>query len=190
MELDNESIREYFPQQRVLDGMFGLASELFGVRVEPGDPSVETWHPDVKFYQMRAMEQPGQPVIAYFYIDPYIRPGEKTVGSWTDDFVKRSKVFGTTETPVRLPVFCIAYNEITPADEKSDVLMSFTAILQVFRTFGMGLRLALTEAEYSMASDIDGVELEAVQLTAILWQYFCYNRRKLPLHTTRPHAGH
>ncbi|CAK4290431.1 unnamed protein product, partial [Aphanomyces euteiches] len=70
MELDNESIREYFPQQRVLDGMFGLASELFGVRVEPGDPSVETWHPDVLFYQMRAMEQPGQPVIAYFYIDP------------------------------------------------------------------------------------------------------------------------
>ncbi|CAK4401669.1 unnamed protein product, partial [Aphanomyces euteiches] len=63
MEVDDESIREYFPQQRVLDGMFGLASELFAVCVEPGDPSVETWHPDVKFYQMRAMEQPGQPVI-------------------------------------------------------------------------------------------------------------------------------
>ncbi|CAK4223242.1 unnamed protein product, partial [Aphanomyces euteiches] len=34
MEVDDESIREYFPQQRVLDGMFGLASELFAVCVE------------------------------------------------------------------------------------------------------------------------------------------------------------
>ncbi|KAH9128996.1 hypothetical protein AeMF1_000913 [Aphanomyces euteiches] len=176
MVLDHEVIKEYFPRAKVLEGMFELASQLFGIRVEPGDESVETWHPDVQFYQIRSMERPGEPVIAYFYMDPYARPGQKRIGSWTQLLVARSKVIGTPEMPIRLPVFSIVCNQIPPADDESPNLMPFDSILQLFRNFGHGLRVALNQAEYSFASNFDGVELEALEMTAVLWQYFCFDR--------------
>ncbi|CAK4957727.1 unnamed protein product [Aphanomyces euteiches] len=176
MVLDHEVIKEYFPRAKVLEGMFELASQLFGIRVEPGDESVETWHPDVQFYQIRSMERPGEPVIAYFYMDPFARPGQKRIGSWTQLLVARSKVFGTPEMPIRLPVFSIVCNQIPPADDESPNLMPFDSILQLFRNFGHGLRVALNQAEYSFASNFDGVELEALEMTAVLWQYFCFDR--------------
>ncbi|KAH9128997.1 hypothetical protein AeMF1_000914 [Aphanomyces euteiches] len=174
--LDSEAMKEYFPQARVLDGMFELATELFGIRVESGDASVETWHPDVKFFQIRALERPGEPAIAYFYFDPYARPGQKRVGSWTEMFVTRSKLFGTPETPVRLPVFSIVNNQFPPVDENAPSLMSIDDILHLFRNFGHGFRIALTQAEYGLASHFNGVEMEALELAPNLWQYFCYNR--------------
>ncbi|CAK4628827.1 unnamed protein product [Aphanomyces euteiches] len=60
--LSEELIQSYFPLPTVLTNMFEFISKLFGVRIEPAD-GLETWHPDVQTYQIRAIEQPDEPVV-------------------------------------------------------------------------------------------------------------------------------
>ena len=53
--LDQEELRRYFPLPRVLDGLFSLAEQLYGIRVAEvpageGAGAVGTWHPDVRFF--------------------------------------------------------------------------------------------------------------------------------------------
>jgi oligopeptidase A len=50
------------------------------------------------------MDEPNEPVIAQFYIDPFVRPGEKEGGAWIDVVASRSKVLRTEKASVRLPV--------------------------------------------------------------------------------------
>merc|ERR1719502_1642583 len=47
-DLKDEELRPYFQLPAVLDGLFGLATKLFGVRITPADGESETWHPDVR----------------------------------------------------------------------------------------------------------------------------------------------
>ncbi|CAK4071974.1 unnamed protein product [Aphanomyces euteiches] len=61
-DLSEELIQSYFPLPTVLTNMFEFISKLFGVRIEPAD-GLETWHPDVQTYQIRAIEQPDEPVV-------------------------------------------------------------------------------------------------------------------------------
>ena len=50
---DQEALRPYFPIDRVIAGLFELASRVFGLRVEARPAGyAEVWHPDVKFYDL------------------------------------------------------------------------------------------------------------------------------------------
>ena len=100
-ELKEEDLRPYFQLPAVIDGMFELAGELFGIKVEAADGEVEVWHPDVRFFRVIdvATNQPR----AYFYLDPYTRPSEKRGGAWMDDVVGRSSAMAPTTGAVRLP---------------------------------------------------------------------------------------
>ena len=67
-ELKEEDLRPYFQLPAVIDGMFELAGELFGIKVEAADGEVEVWHPDVRFFRVIdvATNQPR----AYFTSTP------------------------------------------------------------------------------------------------------------------------
>ncbi|KAF0702293.1 hypothetical protein AaE_016022 [Aphanomyces astaci] len=95
-DIDDEAISQYFSLPKAADGL------------------EETWHPDVRFFQIRAMDQPETPVVAQFYLDPYARPGQKRQGSFVEVVVSRSKVLRTAKAPVRLPVFSIVLNQTPP----------------------------------------------------------------------------
>jgi Zn-dependent oligopeptidase len=50
--VDNFEVAKYFPLQQVLDGMFELTSEMFGIMIERSD-DFDTWHDDVQLYVIR-----------------------------------------------------------------------------------------------------------------------------------------
>ena len=62
-DFDEEALRPYFPINRVIDGLFNIAQQLFGLRIEERDAVYkpenssnpenhpEVWHPEVKFYE-------------------------------------------------------------------------------------------------------------------------------------------
>lgn len=58
---------EYFPLNRVLDGLFELCKRLYGIRILEMPNKADLWHPDVKYYEVLHEDDPA--VMAGFYLD-------------------------------------------------------------------------------------------------------------------------
>ncbi|KAF0685911.1 Aste57867_22264 [Aphanomyces stellatus] len=173
--VDAEEIKTYFPLNRVLDGLFALIVRLFGVRIEAADGDVETWHPDVRFFRMRDMDQSGEPVVASFFLDLFARPGQKQSGLWIEALASRSKVLGGEKYPFRIPVFSLMVNLPPPADD-GHCLLSFENVDRLCIVFGYGLRTALTTADCTAVSRPIGVEWDCVDMPAEFLRLFRFDR--------------
>ncbi|CAK4069492.1 unnamed protein product [Aphanomyces euteiches] len=177
-DLDNELIRSYFPISTVLPKMFAFLSKLFGIRIETAEESAETWHPDVHYYQIRALEQVGEPVVAQFYLDLYARPGEKKTGAWIEVVAGRSRVLRSEKADVRLPVFALMFNHSAPVNDKP-YLMTLADVQSTFTMLGFGLRVGLTAAEHAMATKPHGIEWDAVGFVPQFMQNFCLHKETI-----------
>lgn len=164
---DEEALKPYFSLPKVLDGLFGIASKLFGVTIERSDDAAERWHPDVMFF--RVLDTDSGEHIASFYLDPYARPGEKRGGAWMADCTGRSKVLGTK------PVAYLTCNGSPPvADAPS--LMTFSDAETLFHEFGHGLQHMLTHVEDGDAAGINNVEWDAVELPSQFMENWLYHK--------------
>ncbi|KAF0690230.1 Aste57867_18377 [Aphanomyces stellatus] len=188
LDFDEETIKQYFPLQRVLQGMFEWVKRLFGIQIEAADGDEETWHSDVRFFRMRALDQPGTPVVAQFYLDLFSRPGEKKHGSWIEIIAGRSKMLRTEKFPVRVPVFCLVWNQTPPVGDGPS-LMTFMEVKSLFHIFGYGLRTALTSANCTSASLITGVEWEAAEGVGKFAAHFCFNRETIQIISSHVDTG-
>jgi oligopeptidase A len=178
-----EELRPYFPLPRVLEGLFGLAERLFGVRIRAADGHAPIWHGDVRFFHVES--ESGEPLAA-FYLDPYTRPAEKRGGAWMDECVGRSRLFRDASGRARLPVAYLICNQTPPVGDKPS-LMSFDEVETLFHEFGHGLQHMLTQVEYGLASGIRNVEWDAVELPSQFMENWCYHRETL-LGFARHHA--
>ncbi|MBC7455747.1 MAG: M3 family metallopeptidase, partial [Massilia sp.] len=89
-----QEVKEYFPEPKVIDGLFKLVQSLFAVSITPD--SASTWHPDVRFYRI---ERDGE-LVGQFYLDLYARSG-KGGGAWMDDARgRRLDTGGIVQTPI------------------------------------------------------------------------------------------
>src|SRR3569623_1943419 len=64
----DQEVKQYFPEPRVLAGLFKLVETLYGLHIR--EDSAPVWHPDVKFYTLT--DHAGQRV-GQFYLDLYAR---------------------------------------------------------------------------------------------------------------------
>ncbi len=170
-QLSEEEVRQYFPAQKAIDGMFAIVEKLYGIsfrRVE----GVDTWHPDVHFYEILADD--GQ-VRGQFYLDLYAR-SKKRGGAWMDDCVTRRKLEGK----VQLPVAYLTCNFPPPTKDQPS-LLRHDDVTTLFHEFGHGLHHMLTRVDYLSASGIHGVEWDAVELPSQFMENFCWEREGLDL---------
>lgn len=58
---------EYFPIDRVLDGLFDLCKRLYGIRILEVPNKANLWHADVKYYEVLHENEPT--IMAGFYLD-------------------------------------------------------------------------------------------------------------------------
>jgi oligopeptidase A len=171
----DEELRPYFPLPQVLDGLFGLVKRLFGVTVTPADGQAPVWQEDVRYFQIA--DETGTP-IAYFYLDPYSRPGEKRGGAWMDSCINRAKLMENGKITTRLPVAYLICNQTPPIDGKPS-LMTFYEVETLFHEFGHGLHHMLTKVDYTSAAGINNVEWDAVELPSQFMENWCYESRTL-----------
>jgi len=164
---DEEALRPYFSLPKVLDGMFGIASNLFGITIERADEAAERWHPDVMFFKVSDSET--KEYIASFYLDPYARPGEKRGGAWMADCMGRSRALGTK------PVAYLTCNGSPPIGDTPS-LMTFSDANTLFHEFGHGLQHMLTNVEEGDASGINNVEWDAVELPSQFMENWLYHK--------------
>ena len=156
----SETLRPYLPFPRVLDGLFGLARELFGVAIEPCDGLAPVWHPDVRLFRVRDAESGAE--LAHFYLDPYSRPAEKQGGAWMDEICNRAE---RPDGSVRLPLALLCCNQAPPSGGKPS-LMTLGEVDTLFHEFGHALQGMLTRVGIPEAAGIANVEWDAVELAS------------------------
>jgi len=178
----NESmLKPWFELQRVFDGLFTSAGELFGLRFE-ADDAVDTWHEDVHFF--RVLDESGQRV-AGLYLDLYSRP-RKSGGAWMDVCRARMNVGGVEQ----LPVAYLTCNFAPPADGRPS-LLTHDDVVTIFHEFGHCLHHLLTRIDMPGVAGISGVEWDAVELPSQLmegwaWEADALNRYARHVDTADP----
>ncbi len=164
-----EALRPYLPLENVLKGLFEFARKLLNIEVHPADVNATVWHPDVRFFQIRRVED-GAPV-AWFYLDPYLRPGQKQPGAWMNFLRTRCKL---SDGSVQLPVALMVCNQPLPTNGAPS-LMRFDDVLTLFHEFGHALQHMLTEELEPDASGLNNIEWDAVELASQFMENWCYD---------------
>jgi oligopeptidase A len=179
---ENE-LKQYFPLPKVLDGLFQLIQTLFGVKIEGSN--LPTWHADVQSFSVKNTE--GQ-IVAYFYLDPYARPGKRG-GAWMDD------ARGRRELPngeIQVPVAYLVCN-FAPPVKVDGVLRQPTIthddVITLFHESGHGLHHLLTQVSALGVSGINGVEWDAVELPSQFMENFCWEWEVLEKMTAHAQTG-
>ncbi|WP_427313133.1 M3 family metallopeptidase [Cupriavidus sp. H39] len=157
-------VKQYFPEAKVLEGLFGVVQKLFSVRIEP-EPA-QTWHPDARFFRVSTADGT---LLAQFYIDLYAREGKRG-GAWMDDARGRKVLeHGGVQTPVAY----LTCNFSAPVGGKP-ALFTHDEVITLFHEFGHGLHHMLTQVGELGVSGINGVEWDAVELPSQFMENFCW----------------
>ena len=160
---ENE-VKQYFPEGKVLDGLFKVAQTLFGVTFRADDAPV--WHPDVRFFRV---EDRDGALLAQFYVDLYAREGKRG-GAWMDDARARHK---RRDGGVQTPVVYLTCNFSAPVGGKP-ACFTHDEVITLFHEFGHGLHHMLTRVDELGVSGINGVEWDAVELPSQFMENFCW----------------
>ena len=163
-----EELKQYFPFDKVLDGLFKITKFLFNVEVKEvtGAAKPSVWHPDVRFFEVT---EAGSP-IAHLYIDPYVRNGEKRGGAWMSEFRNRCDRRGEK------PLAYLALNAPAP-DEKGVSLLPFREVETIFHEFGHSLQCMLTRIGEEGAAGISLIEWDAVEVASQFMENWCLDDR-------------
>ena len=159
----DQEVKQYFPEDKVIEGMFRLVETLYGVRIQPDQ--AQTWDSAVRFY--RLSDAQGE-LIGQFYIDPYARE-TKRGGAWMDEAIGRRR----RHTGLQTPVAYLTCNFSAPVGGKP-ALFTHDEVLTLFHEFGHGLHHLLTRVDYLGVSGIHGVEWDAVELPSQFMENFCW----------------
>ncbi len=177
--ISNEALRQYFPAETVMSGLFELAGRLYGVSFS-SDPDVVTWHQDAVYY--RVHDRDGEEV-GGFYTDLYARSGKRT-GAWVSDLANRKKLNGSSSQPVGFLV-C----NFSPRDDNSQSLLTHQDVVTVFHEFGHMLHHLLTRVDYPSVSGINGVPWDAVELPSQFMENFAWSYEVLERCTAHADTG-
>ena len=172
--ISEEALKPYFPLEKVLAGMFKIASQLFDVDIHPeSNDEISVWDQQVRRYSLKR----GSTVLAQFYIDLFARE-QKRAGAWMNGAV--SKHSATMDEDQQVPVAYLVCN-FMPAAGSEPALLTHNEVTTLFHEFGHGLHHMLTRVSVSNVSGINGVAWDAVELPSQFLENWCWNEDTLPL---------
>lgn len=161
-----QEVKEYFPEPKVMEGLFRVVQTLFAVEIKPD--SAPTWHKDVKFFRI---ERNGQ-LVGQFYLDLYARSGKRG-GAWMDDARGRRLTKSGVQTPVAY-LTCNFSEPVVINGKAKPALFTHDEVITLFHEFGHGLHHMLTQVDELGVSGIAGVEWDAVELPSQFMENFCW----------------
>src|SRR3989441_1979589 len=158
-----QEVKQYFPEEAAVQGLFRVAETLYGIRIKPSE--APRWHEDVRFFEIR--DAAGS-LVGQFYMDLYARD-TKRGGAWMDDAITRRRKGGELQTPVAY----LTCNFSRPVGSRP-ALFTHDEVLTLFHEFGHGLHHLLTRVEDLGVSGINGVEWDAVELPSQFMENFAW----------------
>lgn len=160
-----QEIKQYFPINKVLGGLFGIAEKLFEIRISPDTAAV--WHPCVTFYKIERLT--GE-LVGQFYLDPTARSG-KQGGAWMNNV--RTREIDIETSKLQTPVAYLVCNFSDGVDGKPAHL-THDDVITLFHEFGHGIHHMLTQVTEGSISGINGFEWDAVELPSQFMENFCW----------------
>lgn len=165
--VDPEEVRKYFPQPKVMDGLFDAIKRLYGMTLRRMD-DVPSYRDDVSFYGLYDKE--GN-LRGGLWVDLYARAG-KRAGAWADVAEYRRAL----DAGIQLPVGYLVCNfqGLQRAGETAYLL--WNDVTTLYHECGHALHHLVTKARRSATGSF-GVEWDAVELPSQFMEYFAEDLR-------------
>ena len=141
-DLSDEMMKPYFELSNVVDGVFGLATELFGITFKP-NKNIPIYNDEVTAYEV--FDADGT-FLSVFYTDFHPRKGKRG-GAWMNDFKSQWKENGVDSRPH----VTIVMNFTRPTETKP-ALLTFSEVETFMHEFGHALHGMLANSTYSSLS--------------------------------------
>lgn len=141
-DLDQEEVKQYLQLDKIREGMFYVAGELFGFGFKQLT-DVPVYHPDVTVWEV--FDKKSKKHIGLWYFDPYARDGKRS-GAWMNEYREQSKMDGSVTTIVSNNSNFIKGNPGEP------VLISWDDATTMFHEFGHALHGLSSNVTYPRLS--------------------------------------
>lgn len=163
--VDNFEVAQYFPLPRVLEGMFQLTSEMFGLEyVEITD--FDRWHPDVQLFAV--VDQESGEEISRFYLDLFPREGKFGHAAEFPMVYSRLLEDGTIQHPR-----CAMVANFTKPTKDAPSLLQHGEVVTLFHEFGHVLHQNLGRTELARFSGTN-VEIDFVEAPSQIMEHWTW----------------
>lgn len=162
-EINSEILKPYFQLENVIEGVFSLSKQLFGLTFKMND-AIPVYHTEVIVYEV--LDENNE-FIALFYTDFFPRPGKRQ-GAWMTSFQNQFIKDGINQRP-HVSIVC---NFTKPIGDTPS-LLTFDEVTTLFHEFGHALHGMLADTTYPSMSGTS-VYWDFVELPSQLLENWCY----------------
>jgi peptidyl-dipeptidase Dcp len=140
--LSQDEIKPYFELSNMINGMFYMAGQLYGLRFDEITGRIPVWQADVRTW--RVTDRQGHDV-GVFYGDMFARTGKRS-GAWMTSYRTRSGLLGDNI------VLSSNNNNFTKPGAGEPVLISLDDAETLFHEFGHAIHSYLSNTRYPSLS--------------------------------------
>jgi len=168
--VDSEQLRNFFPMQPVLDGMFAIYQSIFGVKYERLDPPYK-WVDDLQLWAV-VDAKTGEP-LGFFYLDLYPREGKYSHFAMFPIMDGKRLTDGRYQRPV-ISLVC----NFTPGTAGQPSLLDHDSVETLFHEFGHAMHAILTRAKFARFSG-SNVPGDFVEAPSQMLEYWVWDKKVL-----------
>ena len=166
--LNEEELRPYFELNNVIQGVFGLATRLYGITFQE-NPAIPVYHPEVKGYEVH--DKDGS-FLAVLYTDFHPRASKRS-GAWMTSYKEQWK----DDNGNSRPHVSVTMNFTKPSEEKP-ALLTFSEVTTFLHEFGHALHGIFADTVYASMSGTN-VYWDFVELPSQIMENFAIEKEFL-----------
>jgi len=189
--IDDEALRPYFPVDGVMKGMFLIATRIFDITIKEiptvhhpeskiqnsqSQPSVETWHPEVAFYEIHDTSSGSH--LGSFYADWHPREAKRG-GAWMNPL-------HTGE--LGKPHLSLITGNMSPPVGDTPALLTHAEVETIFHEFGHLLHSLLSHVPVRSLAGTN-VAWDFVELPSQIMENYCWERESLDMFARHHKTG-